>query len=77
MEIKISKKPVKYEEAVKYLDKRVKEVFQNKNGELIWFLEHRSVYTCGVKFNQKDVLDKNVKIVIKLRIILIVISISV
>ena len=63
MEIKISKKPVKYEEAVKYLDERVQEVSQNKNEELIWFLEHRSVYTCGVNFNQKDVLDKNVKIV--------------
>ena len=63
MEIKISKKPVKYEEAVKYLDKRVQEVFLNKNEELIWFLEHSSVYTCGVNFNQKDVLDKKVKIV--------------
>ena len=63
MEIKISKKPVKYEEAVKYLDERVQEVFLNKNEELIWFLEHKSVYTCGVNFNQKDVLDKNVKII--------------
>ena len=63
MEIKISKKPVKYEEAIKYLDERVQEVSKNKNEELIWFLEHKSVYTCGVNFNQKDVLDKNVKII--------------
>jgi lipoyl(octanoyl) transferase len=63
MEIKISKKPVKYEEAIEYLHKRVHQVSQNKNKELIWFLEHKSVYTCGVNFNQKDVLDKNVKIV--------------
>ena len=63
MEIKISKKPVKYEDAVKYLDERVDQVCQNKNQELIWFLEHKSVYTCGVSFNQKDILDKNVKIV--------------
>ena len=63
MEIKISKKPVKYEEAVEYLDERVRQVSQNRNEELIWFLEHKSVYTCGVNFNQKDVLDKNVKIV--------------
>ena len=63
MEIKISKKPVKYEEAIEYLDERVHQVSQNKNEELIWFLEHKSVYTCGVNFNQKDVLDKNVKIV--------------
>ena len=63
MEIKISKKPVKYEEAIEYLDERVHQVSQNRNEELIWFLEHKSVYTCGVNFNQKDVLDKNVKIV--------------
>ena len=63
MEIKISKKPVKYAEAVKYLEERVQEVYQNKNEELIWFLEHKSVYTCGVNFNQKYVLDKNIKIV--------------
>ena len=63
MEIKISKKPVKYEEAIEYLDERVRQVSQNRNEELIWFLEHKSVYTCGVNFNQKDVLDKNVKIV--------------
>mgnify|MGYP001211565716 FL=1 len=63
MEIKISKKPVKYEEAIEYLDERVHQVSQNKNEELVWFLEHKSVYTCGVNFNQKDVLDKSVKIV--------------
>ena len=55
MEIKISKKPVKYEEAIEYLDERVHQVSQNRNEELIWFLEHKSVYTCGVNFNQKDV----------------------
>ena len=63
MEIKISKKPIKYEEAIEFLDERVHQVSQNRNEELIWFLEHKSVYTCGVNFNQKDVLDKNVKIV--------------
>ena len=63
MEIKISKKPVKYEEAIEYLDERVHQVSQNRNEELIWFLEHKAVYTCGVNFNQKDVLDKKVKIV--------------
>ena len=63
MEIKISKKPVKYEDAIEYLDERVHQVSQNRNEELIWFLEHKSVYTCGVNFNQEDVLDKSVKIV--------------
>ena len=63
MEIKISKKPVKYEEAIEYLDERVHQVSKNKNEELIWFLGHNSIYTCGVNFNKKDVLDKNIKII--------------
>ena len=48
MEIKISRKPVKYEEAIEYLDERVHQVSQNKNEELIWFLEHKSVYTLSL-----------------------------
>ena len=38
MEIKISKKPVKYEEAIEYLDERVRQVSQNKNEELIYIV---------------------------------------
>ena len=63
MEIKISEKPVKYEEAVKILDERVQQVSMDNNKELVWFLEHKSVYTCGVNFNQNDILDKKVKII--------------
>ena len=63
MEIKISKKPVKYEKAIEFLDERVHQVYENINEELIWFLEHKSVYTSGVNFNQKDVLDKKIKII--------------
>nr|WP_075483548.1 lipoyl(octanoyl) transferase LipB [Candidatus Pelagibacter ubique] len=63
MEIKISKKPVKYEKAIEFLDERVHQVYENINDELIWFLEHKSVYTSGVNFNQKDVLDKKIKII--------------
>ena len=40
MEIKISKKPVKYEEAMEYLDERVHQVSQNRNEELILSLIH-------------------------------------
>ena len=57
MEIKISKKPVKYEEAIEYLDERVHQVSQNRNEELIWFLEHKSVYTCGCLLYTSDAAD--------------------
>ena len=57
MEIKISKKPVKYEEAIEYLDERVRQVSQNKNEELIWFLEHKSVYTCCLLYTSPSPRD--------------------
>ena len=39
MEIKISKKPVSYNKAMKFLNDRVNDVHNDKNDELIWILE--------------------------------------
>ena len=61
MEIKISKKPVKYEEAVKYLDERVQEVSQNKNEDTYKMYIEEGLHTDGkyklVKTTQ-DILDQ-------------------
>ena len=48
MEIKISKKPIDYKKAMLSLDKRVEEVYMNKNQELLWLLKHPNLYTAGV-----------------------------
>ena len=38
---------------------------QNKNeaSELIWILEHPSVYTAGTSFKENDILDKSINII--------------
>ncbi len=59
MEIKISKKPVSYNKAMKFLNDRVNDVHNDKNDELIWILEHPNLYTAGVSAVNKDLLDKN------------------
>ena len=59
MEIKISKKPVSYNKAMKFLDDRVNDVHSDKNDELIWILEHPNLYTAGVSAADNDLLDKN------------------
>ena len=61
IEIKKSVKPVEYNKAVDYLENRVLEVYDNKAEELIWFLEHPSVYTAGSSFNKNDILDNSIK----------------
>ena len=63
IEIKISKKRIPYKAAMLYLNKRVEEVKNGINKELLWILEHPTTYTGGVSFNKKEILDKKIKIV--------------
>ena len=63
IEIKISKKRIPYKTAMLFLDKRVEEVKNGKNKELLWILEHPTTYTAGISFNKKDIIDKKTKII--------------
>ena len=63
IEIKITKKPISYEKAMIFLNKRVKEVKNGDNKELIWILEHPQTYTAGVSFKQNEIIDKSIKII--------------
>ena len=62
IEIKKSEKPVIYEDAVKMMEERLLNVDLNKSNELIWTLEHPDVYTAGTSYNERDILDKSIKI---------------
>ena len=62
IEIKKSQKPVKYEDALKFMEKRLLEIDQNKSNDLIWTLEHEDVYTAGTTYKENEVLDKSIKI---------------
>ena len=63
IEIKISKKRIPYKMAMLYLNKRVDEVKNGKNKELLWILEHPTTYTAGVSFNKNEIIDKKIKII--------------
>ena len=63
IEIKINKKLISYKKAMLYLNKRVEEVKNGKNRELLWILEHPTTYTAGVSFNRKEIIDKKIKII--------------
>ena len=45
IEIKKSKKPVKYDRAIKLMEKRLLDIHEKKFRELIWVLEHNDIYT--------------------------------
>ena len=59
IEIKRSVKPVEYNDAIRLLEKRLEKIINNQGKELIWFLEHKLIYTAGTSFNKSDVLDKS------------------
>ena len=63
IEVKISKKPMKYSHAINLLEKRTQSVISNKKSELIWILEHESIYTAGVRHKKNEILDKSINIV--------------
>ena len=63
MEVKKSIKPVDYATSMKILEKRVEDVLLGEKDELLWVLEHNTVYTAGTSSNEKDLIDKSVQII--------------
>ena len=59
IEFKISKKPVLYDKAMRFLEKKVKNV-KNGGRELIWILEHPTTFTGGIRFDNDEILDKSI-----------------
>ena len=63
IEIKKSKKPIKYEDAIRFLEERLVEIDKNKSNELLWILEHEDTYTAGASYNENEILDKSINII--------------
>ena len=63
IEVKNSVKPVDYLQSIKILENRVDDVLLGKKDELLWILEHKTVYTGGTSSNTKDLINKNLKII--------------
>ena len=62
MEIKKSIKPINYFDAINTLEKRLKELQENRGKELIWTLEHNEVFTGGTSYKKNEIIDKSIKI---------------
>jgi len=62
IEIKKSKKPIKYEDAIRLMEQRLIEINDNKSTELIWILQHDDIYTAGTSFNENEIIDKKINL---------------
>jgi len=62
IDIKVSKRPISYKNAMELLDKRVDELKKDTNKELIWVLEHPLTFTGGIRFSKEEIFDKTIKV---------------
>tara|TARA_B100000767_G_C19609133_1_gene469079 strand:- start:269 stop:889 length:621 start_codon:yes stop_codon:yes gene_type:complete len=63
IEIKKSIKPIKYTEAIDFLEDRLKSIQANQKNDLIWILEHEEIYTAGTGYKKDEILNKDIRLV--------------
>ena len=63
IEVKNSVKPVDYNKSMEILERRVEDILLGKKNELLWILEHNTVYTAGTSSNEEDLINKNIEII--------------
>ena len=63
IEIKKSIKPIKYTDAIKFLQERLLDINENKKNDLIWILEHEEIYTAGTSYKEEEILNKTIKLI--------------
>ena len=63
VEIKKSIKPIKYNFAINYMEKRLDQISKGKKNELIWVLEHEDIYTGGSSYKENEILDKSINFI--------------
>ena len=62
IEIKKSKKPIKYDDAIILMEQRLSDINEKNLTDLIWILEHEEVYTAGTSYDENEILDRSIKI---------------
>lgn len=63
LEVKISKRPIPYKNAFKFLEKRVQKLKKGDDNELLWILEHPLTFTSGIRSKENEILDKKIRVI--------------
>ena len=63
IDLKKSSKPVKFSEAISYLEKRVNNLNNGYSNELIWILEHPLTFSGGSSYKKSEILDKSIRVI--------------
>ena len=57
IEWKTSDQVTDYKDSVLYMENRVEQIHNNKASELVWLLEHPSIYTAGTSSQRNELID--------------------
>ena len=63
IEIKKSIKPINYSDAINFLEKRLEDLYNNNDKELIWTLEHNEIFTAGTSYKENEILDNSINLI--------------
>ena len=58
IDIKTSNQNIEYFDALNFMEKKVEKILDNKENEMLWFLNHNHIYTCGTSANRNEILSK-------------------
>ena len=58
VEINYSNECIDYKKSVKFMEKRIVNIYSEVKPELIWFLNHNSIYTMGTSANINEIHKK-------------------
>ena len=50
---------IDYPYSIKFMEKKVEEIYKNNCREFLWFLEHDNIYTAGTSAKPEDLIEKN------------------
>ena len=65
IEIKISNEEINYNEAVLFMESKVRDIIENHSKELLWFLSHNHIFTQGTSASDDEILNSDVIEVLK------------
>jgi lipoyl(octanoyl) transferase len=57
MDWRVSSHPIPYEKAIATMEERVRTIFEGITPEMVWLLEHPSLYTAGTSAKKSDLLN--------------------
>ena len=58
IDIKTSNQNIEYFDALNFMEKKVDKILDNQENEMLWFLNHNHIYTCGTSANRNEILSK-------------------